>query len=221
MDDETIASLRLPPDGQWVTAEADIPPSLCTPGEHDLRLRVPSTGSVPGLPRAGVAVDWYRLGPADDPALAPPPPLELSPPVALPVLSIPDGWTARYAFEALEGYGDLPSCHPPQFGQRRAVLGGQQAQRQNRSLTRVEVAIEHLLDIAVRSNRANRFLDLYQSEVHSHIPGERDGCDDPTRAGHLVDFTNSADQRWASHWSCRETDVSTPETTQKTDRVSR
>ena len=103
VDDETILGARLPTDGTWAIVHADIPAAQCTPGEHDLRLRVPSTGSVPGIGRAGVAVDWIRLGRPGDPGaeVAPPTPGALSPERG--ELRVPDGWTMRYAFEVPEG----------------------------------------------------------------------------------------------------------------------
>ncbi|MEQ8885997.1 MAG: sulfatase-like hydrolase/transferase [Sandaracinaceae bacterium] len=95
VDDETIGNVTLPTDGTWGVAEADIPPALCTPGEHDLRLRVARTGSAPGLARAGVAVDWIRLGPdADD---------GTHPAVEGDTLRLPDGWTISWDLEPRDG----------------------------------------------------------------------------------------------------------------------
>jgi arylsulfatase A-like enzyme len=103
VDDETILSARLPTDGRWAIVHADLPPAQCTPGEHDLRLRVPSTGAVPGLGRSGVAVDFLRLGPAGDASaeVAPPTPEALHP--EEDELRVPDGWTLRYSFEVPAG----------------------------------------------------------------------------------------------------------------------
>lgn len=95
LDDETIGNATLPTDGTWGEAEATIPEALCTPGEHDLRLRVPRTGSAPGLPRAGVAVDWIRLGPDA--------PTDARPRLRGDAIALPDGWTIAWDFEPAEG----------------------------------------------------------------------------------------------------------------------
>lgn len=106
LDEQTIAHIELPTDGSFGLATATIPSALCTPGEHDLRLRVASTGSAPGLPRAGFAIDWIRLGPADDPAAheGPPAPESLATVnEEVAELRLPDGWSLAYSFEVPAG----------------------------------------------------------------------------------------------------------------------
>lgn len=96
LDDETIGNVTLPTDGSWAVVGASIPEALCTPGEHDLRLRAPSAGSVPGVGRAAALVDWMAIGPA---------PFEGEPAAmggrfdGAPGLSVPEGWTLAYTFE--------------------------------------------------------------------------------------------------------------------------
>ncbi len=106
LDDETIGHVELPTDGTFGVAHATLPAALCTPGEHELRVRVARTGSAPGLARAGVAIDWVRLGPSGDPRAEEGPPA----PAALahlegerPRLAIPDGWSVAYSLEVPEG----------------------------------------------------------------------------------------------------------------------
>lgn len=105
VDDRTIGQVELATDGSWSVARAAIPSELCTPGEHELRVRVPTTGSAPGLPRAGVALDWIRLGEEGDPHAEVPPPA----PAALATagedaaLRIPSGWSLAYALGVPEG----------------------------------------------------------------------------------------------------------------------
>ncbi len=97
IDDQTVGHLRLPRDGSFSVAHVDLPAERCTVGEHDLRLRVARTGSIPGHARVGVAVDWLRLGTAED--------AEVGPPVigGGEALRVPAGWTVAYAFEVPEG----------------------------------------------------------------------------------------------------------------------
>lgn len=102
LDGETIGHVELPTDGSFGLATATIPESLCAPGEHELRLRVGSTGSAPGIPRAGVAIDWIRLGPSSDPHSdqGPPAPERLARTEGeLALLSVPDGWSIAYTLE--------------------------------------------------------------------------------------------------------------------------
>jgi len=106
LDDETIGHIELPVDGTFGVARATLPAALCTPGEHELRVRVARTGSAPGIARAGVAIDWIRLGPAGDPHAEEGPP----PPAALahlegerPRLIVPDGWSVAYPLEVPGG----------------------------------------------------------------------------------------------------------------------
>ncbi|MBX3276206.1 MAG: sulfatase [Sandaracinaceae bacterium] len=93
LDDETVGHVALPTDGSFSTVHVDLPPERCTPGEHDLRLRVARTGALAGRPRVGLAIDWLRVGPADDPPQGPP---ALGGPDRL---VIPAGWTLAYPFE--------------------------------------------------------------------------------------------------------------------------
>lgn len=106
LDDETVGHVELPVDGSFGLARLAIPEEHCTLGEHELRLRVARTGSAPGLPRAGFAIDWMRLGPADDPHadVGPPAPSALAGMEGeRPKLTIPDGWSVSYSFEVPEG----------------------------------------------------------------------------------------------------------------------
>lgn len=106
LDDQTFGFVELPADGSFAVVRASIPADRCTPGEHELRVRVPTTGSAPGLPRAGIAVDWLRVGASDDPHadVGPPSPSSLTRPESdQPALRIPDGWTMAYAFEVPAG----------------------------------------------------------------------------------------------------------------------
>jgi choline-sulfatase len=106
VDDQTAGFVELPSDGAFAVVRATIPSERCTPGEHELRLRVASTGSAPGLPRAGLAVDWMRLGPAGDPQaeVGPPAPDALMRAEGVhAALAVPDGWTVAYPFEVPEG----------------------------------------------------------------------------------------------------------------------
>lgn len=98
LDNRTIGTVRVPTDGSWSIAHADIPEELCTPGEHDLRVRVSSTAR-----GAGVAIDWIRLG-APGPAaeIAPPSVDELAPQQGTR-LAIGDDWTVAYSFEVPAG----------------------------------------------------------------------------------------------------------------------
>ncbi len=104
VDDETVGPAELPTDGSFAVARATIPQARCTPGDHELRVRVGSTGSAPGIARAGVAIDWIRLGPADDGDDAPPSPASLARQNGAHVeLAIPDGWSLAYALEVPSG----------------------------------------------------------------------------------------------------------------------
>ncbi len=96
LDDETVGHVALPTDGTFSIVHVDLPPERCTPGEHDLRLHVARAGALAGHARVGVAVDWLRIGPADDPEVGP---------IALELerLVIPAGWTVAYALEVPEG----------------------------------------------------------------------------------------------------------------------
>lgn len=98
IDDETIGSVLLPTDGSFATVHVDLPRASCTTGEHDLRLRVPRVGALPGLSAVGAAVDWMRLGAQDSP--------EVGPPASMTergALRIPRGWALAYSFEVPEG----------------------------------------------------------------------------------------------------------------------
>lgn len=99
VDDQTVGNVRLPTDA-FATVHATIPEALCTPGEHDLRVRVPATGSLPGVPRVGVAVDWMRVG-AEASEVGP---VEVERVVDdQPSLAIPEGWSVAYSFEVPAG----------------------------------------------------------------------------------------------------------------------
>jgi len=94
VDDETVGNVRVPTDGTFETVQVELPPERCTVGEHDLRVRVPRTGALPGHGSVGLAIDWIRLGTADH--------AEQGPPATLrdgDALRLPDGWALAWTFE--------------------------------------------------------------------------------------------------------------------------
>lgn len=83
--------------GEWsiVSAEVEL-----TPGEHEVMLRYDRPGSVDGVGRAYLAVDWMRFGPRGEPPETRPTASELD---GLPTLTIPNGFTVGYPLEIPAG----------------------------------------------------------------------------------------------------------------------
>lgn len=105
VDGETVGRATLPTDGSYATVAIELPAERLHAGENTVQLRVPSTGSLPGVPSAGILIDWMRLGPAEDPHAGDAPPA----PAALAVgegdaraLALPDGWTIGWTTEVPE-----------------------------------------------------------------------------------------------------------------------
>jgi arylsulfatase A-like enzyme len=71
-------------------------------GEHTLLLRTGGTGAAPGVPRAGLAVDWIRVGPAGR-ANDTVPPAPATSVASHPALALDPDVTAGYALEVPEG----------------------------------------------------------------------------------------------------------------------
>lgn len=62
---EHLTAVELPPDGSWQVVRVSIPAEHVRRGEAILLFRTERSGPVPGLDtRAGVAIDWMRVGPA-------------------------------------------------------------------------------------------------------------------------------------------------------------
>ncbi|MCZ7683505.1 MAG: sulfatase [Sandaracinaceae bacterium] len=106
LDDQPVAERALDGAG-WATLSAELPAERLARGEHQLVLRFDRGGSLPGVPRAYLAVDWIRLGP-DAPASAEPSATDGE----LPTLRIPAGWSVGYPMEV------------PAGGRLRGVLEG-------------------------------------------------------------------------------------------------
>ncbi|MFW6050749.1 MAG: sulfatase [Myxococcota bacterium] len=89
------------PTDRFGTLRVAVPEGALAPGANVLQLRVPRTGAIPGAGRAGLVVDWMRLGSADDVAPpGPPDPARLAEADGdVPRLRIPRGWALAYAFE--------------------------------------------------------------------------------------------------------------------------
>ncbi len=102
LDDHPIGDVTVPTDGSYATVEARVPDDRCAAGEHELRLRSPSTGAVPGVGRASALVDWITIGPDDAPPIEAP----IDPAVDVdgrPGLRIAGGWTVAYPLEVPAG----------------------------------------------------------------------------------------------------------------------
>ncbi|MDQ3036585.1 MAG: sulfatase-like hydrolase/transferase, partial [Myxococcota bacterium] len=105
VDGETVGHATLPTDGTYTTIAIDLPSERLVAGENTVQLRVARAGSLPGIPSAGILIDWMRLGPAEDPHAdeAPPPPATLVRGEGdARVLAIPAGWTLGWAMEVPE-----------------------------------------------------------------------------------------------------------------------
>lgn len=63
LDGETLGFGALPTDGSYTTVSIDVPAERIHQGENTFQLRVPSSGSVPGIGTAGILIDWVRLDP--------------------------------------------------------------------------------------------------------------------------------------------------------------
>ncbi|UJR79603.1 sulfatase-like hydrolase/transferase [Sandaracinus amylolyticus] len=104
VDGETIGYATLPTDGTWGMIEVALPAERLHVGENSVQLRVSRTGSLPGVPSAGILLDWMRLGPADDAHASEGPPTQLARGEGeARALAIPDGWTAGWTMEVPEG----------------------------------------------------------------------------------------------------------------------
>ncbi|AKF07793.1 sulfatase-like hydrolase/transferase [Sandaracinus amylolyticus] len=103
VDGETIGYATLPTDGTWGMIEVALPAERLRVGENSVQLRVSRTGSLPGVPSAGLLLDWMRLGPADDAHASEGPPVQLARGEGeARALAIPDGWTAGWTMEVPE-----------------------------------------------------------------------------------------------------------------------
>lgn len=100
---EAVADARLSPDA-LETLEVELDEGTLEKGDNVLQLRVRGPGRLEGVGRAGIAVDWFRLGPAKKQNASPPPaPGQLKGKRKdTPALSIPKSWSLGYALEVPE-----------------------------------------------------------------------------------------------------------------------
>ena len=94
INDDFIRHVRFPADGTFDTVQIEIPSGTLIAGENRLMLRAASIGRRQGV-RAGVAVDWLRLGPPEDNRDSPPS-------LAVP-LQLPSSWELSWAMEVPAG----------------------------------------------------------------------------------------------------------------------
>lgn len=83
---------------EWRVLSASVPAERLARGEHELVLRFDHGGSLPGLGRAYLAIDWIRLGPDAPTEIAPSATRE-----GVPTLELPSGWTVAYPMEIPAG----------------------------------------------------------------------------------------------------------------------
>lgn len=105
VDGQTVGHATLPTDGTWGMITIELPAERLRAGENSVQLRVARTGSLPGIPTAGLLVDWMRLGPAEDPHAdeGPPPPSRMAQGEGeARALALPGGWTAGWTMEVPE-----------------------------------------------------------------------------------------------------------------------
>ncbi len=103
---EHLAEVGLPADGRFGIARVRIPAAHARRGEATLLLRTTRTGDVPGGGRAGVAVDWVRVGPAGAPIAETPPVTAETSTESVgghPSVRLPEGLSVGWAFEVPEG----------------------------------------------------------------------------------------------------------------------
>ena len=72
LNGETVANLKLEGD-DFQTLELELPAKHVKRGENLLQLRAHRTGSVRGVPKASMALDWARISPPCTPAAGAPP----------------------------------------------------------------------------------------------------------------------------------------------------
>lgn len=106
LDEQLVAERALDGAG-WEVVSAELPADRLARGEHQLALRFDRGGSLPGVSRAYLAVDWIRLGPDAPSSTAP-----SASDGELPTLRIPAGWSVGYPMEV------------PAGGRLRGVLEG-------------------------------------------------------------------------------------------------
>lgn len=110
IDQQTIGLARLPSDGSYTTVRIPLDVNRFHRGENSVQLRVPATGQLGSIARAGIAIDWARLGPAraegEAPTEPPPPPA----PSTLTrregdhdLLTIPAYWSLGYTLDVPRG----------------------------------------------------------------------------------------------------------------------
>ncbi len=103
LDEETIAHVTLPTDGGYAIVEASLPEGALAQGERFLQLRVASAGTAPGVGRAGVAVDWMRIGPVGAPLSDEAPAAASAMVDEAGRLALPDGVAASWTLEVPDG----------------------------------------------------------------------------------------------------------------------
>lgn len=97
LDGQTIAEEELSGNA-WQLVSADVPADRLARGEHELMVRFDRGGSLPGVSRAYLAIDWIRLGP-DAPATSAPSATH----EGVPTLRVPAGWSVGYPMEVPAG----------------------------------------------------------------------------------------------------------------------
>ncbi|MEM9074495.1 MAG: sulfatase-like hydrolase/transferase [Myxococcota bacterium] len=91
LNGDTLGHARLPTDGSFATVSFAVPSGALVAGENTLQLRVPARGRDDGV-RAGIALDWLRLGSADESVSSVP-----------TGLGLPAGWSRSWSFEVPDG----------------------------------------------------------------------------------------------------------------------
>jgi choline-sulfatase len=104
LNGETLGTAPVPTDG-FGLVRMELPEGALTAGMNTLQVRVPSTGWVEGVGRAGLLIDWIRLGAHDgDAPPDPPAPEALAPHRASgPALRVPPGWAVGHVLRVPVG----------------------------------------------------------------------------------------------------------------------
>lgn len=179
VNEDSVHHVRFPRDSFGVV-QVELPSGTLIEGENRLQIRVPERGRHAGR-RAGIAIDWLRLGPAGDQPNAPP-----------PNSTLPQGWSLSWCVEAPSGARlDVPDgirtrIHRESPGEGDALPAGE--------LVRVEL-------------RAERDVDV--SDARVMLPGRNEARQIPRAKNVIVWLVDTVRADKLSPWN-PETRVETP-----------